>query len=615
LTILASSREALAIAGEQAIRVRSLSLPVGDARFSAAELAEFDAIRLFVSRAKAVKSSFSLTDENAMAVAQICRRLDGIPLAIELAAARARVLTPEQILDRLDDRFRLLTGGSRTALPRQRTLQALIDWSYELLSELERVLLGRLSVFSGGWTLEAAESVTGTEPIEPYELLDLSEQLVNKSLILAKETDLGMRYRMLETIRQYAQEKLAQSGEADQLRDRHLVYFVEQQEQGARAMMALRGANWIEKIAADHDNLRAAREWALESDTNSALRLMAGLTPRWSLIISPAEGMQYIYKLLEQAESLPEYTGPEATIENKSLFGQVLLSAAAMALSLGLVETMDYADRGAAIARELGDVTGQVWALSVAASRSGGMSDAQKVSQYHQELYSVLPEMEPNWIKALVMTSFGINFAVAAGKSVEQAWKDWETGMAMFRQGGEFWGLAFGHNMAAIASYNSGDLEKAQQHAERAIGLYTELGENALINSTRSLIADVARQRGDLDRAEHAYSEAIAGWRNINAYGGMSRCLECLAFVYNKRAQSAGDDIGISWLVRAATLLGAAAAIRQSNNTPMVAREQVEYDEELALIQAAAGKSDFKEGWQRGQAMDPDEAVAFGRAL
>ena len=140
-------------------------------------------------------------------------------------------------------------------------------------------------------------------------------------------------------------------------------------------------------------------------------------------------------------------------------------------------------------------------------------------------------------------------------------------------------------------------------------------GHWAATGSLRSLIADVARQRGDLDRAEQAYSEAIAGWRNINAYGGMSRCLECLAFVYNKRGQSAGGEIGNSWLVRSATLLGAGAAVRQANNTPMVPREQVEYDEELASIRAATGKTDFKEAWQRGQAMDADEAVAFSREL
>jgi predicted ATPase len=226
LTILASSREALGIAGERAYRVRSLPLPSDGTDLSIQELADFAAIRLFVNRAKAVKTEFALTPENAPAVLQICQRLDGIPLAIELAAARARVLSPQQIANRSDDRFRLLTGGSRTALPRQRTLQALIDWSYDLLSEPECSLLRRLSVFSGGWTLDAAEVITGTEPIEAYEVLDLLEQLVNKSLVVAEETDWGLRYRLLETVRQYAQEKLAAKYEASAVRDRHLAYFV-----------------------------------------------------------------------------------------------------------------------------------------------------------------------------------------------------------------------------------------------------------------------------------------------------------------------------------------------------------------------------------------------------
>jgi predicted ATPase len=274
--------------------VRSLSLPTNGESISQAELAGFDAIHLFVSRAETVKQNFTLTDDNAITILHICRRLDGIPLAIELAAARTRLLSPQQILDRLDDRFRLLTGGSRTALPRQRTLQALIDWSYDLLSEEECVLLRRVSVFSGGWTLEAAESVAGVDPLESYEILDLLELLHNKSLITVEEGDLGMRYRMLETIRQYAQAKLAQNGDADQIRDRHLAYFVGLHEQATAAIMGLHGGDWVARLAADVDNLRAAQAWALENDITSALRLMAGITFHWTSIIPAAEELLYL---------------------------------------------------------------------------------------------------------------------------------------------------------------------------------------------------------------------------------------------------------------------------------------------------------------------------------
>ena len=239
LHILASSRESFGIAGEQPYRVRSLSLPPADNNLNVNELAQFEAVRLFTERATEVKPGFALDANNAQDISQICHRLDGIPLAIELAAARVRVLSPKQIADRLDDRFRLLTGGSRTALPRQRTLQALIDWSYDLLPEEESILLCRLSAFINGWTLEAAEAVAGFKPLEPYQVLDLLEQLVNKSLVVAEETELGMRYFMLESIRQYAQEKLADSGESKKLRDSHLSFFLSESLEAHQHLMDL----------------------------------------------------------------------------------------------------------------------------------------------------------------------------------------------------------------------------------------------------------------------------------------------------------------------------------------------------------------------------------------
>ena len=255
LKILASSREALGIAGEVAFRVPSLSLPPASLKAgsnSLAELEQSEAVRLFVERAQAVSPAFYLEQENALAVAQICRRLDGIPLALELAAARVRVLSPTQIASRLDDRFRLLTGGSRTALPRQQTLKALIDWSWTLLSDSEKILLRRVAVFTGGFTLEAVESICADPAsarevsLSDYEILDLLEGLVNKSLIQVGEEGGQARYRLLETIRQYALDQLLLSEEAPQLRDRHLEYFSRLAEQAEPHLQAARCLNgWI----------------------------------------------------------------------------------------------------------------------------------------------------------------------------------------------------------------------------------------------------------------------------------------------------------------------------------------------------------------------------------
>jgi predicted ATPase len=603
LRILASSREALGIAGERAFRVQSLSLPSADKVVSADELAEYDAIQLFVTRAKAVKSDFSLTGENAPEVLQICRRLDGIPLAIELAAARARLLAPQQILDRLDDRFRLLTGGSRTALPRQRTLQALIDWSYDLLTEPERVLLRRLSVFSGGWTVEAAETVAGTDPLEPFEVLDLLEQLHNKSLITAGNGELHMRHGMLETVRQYAQLKLSQSGEADQVRDRHLAYFVDEMEKGTEAILTLRSTGWLELASADKDNFRAARARALETDVRHALRFVANITPHWTVIFPAAEALQFLESSLQLAELSPHINGPGASAENRRLLAVALASGAFLALFLGLPETSDYASRSAEIAREQGEVTYLVLALVSATARAANSGDVDSARKYHQELRQLIPNLDSAWVKALV-------FQASSEENAIQAWKVWDMGMAMFRQSSEFWGLAYGHQMAARASFNNADFTKAEYHARRSLELYADFGDVHMVNMPRSLLADLARQKGDLNQAEPLYQDAASGWRNVGQFGALARCLESLAFVNHARAQAAGEVERARYLSRSIALLGAANAIRQIRNTPMDPVEHSEYEDELAQIKASAGETLFSEAWLRGQAMDPDQAVA-----
>ena len=260
LRILASSREALGIAGEQPFRVPSLSLP-DPRRLSsttpdlATALSQSEAVRLFIDRVVTIQPHFHVTNRNAPAVAQICHRLDGIPLAIELAAARVKVLPVEQIASRLDDRFRLLTGGSRTALPRQQTLRALIDWSYDLLSETERTLLRRLSVFAGGWTLEAAEAVCAGDGVDEYDVLELLTHLVDKSLALPEEHDGDVRYRLPETVRQYARDRVLEAGEAAPLAERHLAYCLAFSE---RAEPELWGSN---------HSLLGSRGWSRSTTT------------------------------------------------------------------------------------------------------------------------------------------------------------------------------------------------------------------------------------------------------------------------------------------------------------------------------------------------------------
>ncbi|MCH8349995.1 MAG: adenylate/guanylate cyclase domain-containing protein, partial [Chloroflexi bacterium] len=282
--VLATSREALGIPGEVVRRIASLSAP-DESNVTCETVNNFEATRLFVERASEVHAAFEVTDENCVSVARIARRLDGIPLAIELAAAMARVLSPEQIAARLDDRFRLLTGGSRTAVPRQRTLQAAIDWSYHSLSDELARLFDKLSVFRGGFTLEAAEHVgVGEDDGDSIYIMDNLFQLVDKSLVVATQSGPGedARYGLLETLRQYAGERLAESGLADDTRRRHASYYLEMIHEVQPVLWGGDSRNALELLEANHDNLRAAVDWSLEAgETETALRLVGDLGFLW----------------------------------------------------------------------------------------------------------------------------------------------------------------------------------------------------------------------------------------------------------------------------------------------------------------------------------------------
>jgi predicted ATPase len=248
LHILATSRETLGIPGETLYLVPTLTTP--DPLLSSLDtLSQYEAVQLFIERAQTALSGFTMTDDNAPAIAQVCQHLDGIPLALELAAARVKVLRVDEIAVRLDDRFRLLTGGARTALPRHQTLQAMIDWSHDLLSDPERILLRRLSVFAGGWSLEAAESVCQGEGIDADEILDLLTQLLNKSLIMGeREQGKETRYYMLETIRQYAREKLWAAGEGEMTRQQHLAYFLDLAERAEPNLRSFDLVIWLDRL-------------------------------------------------------------------------------------------------------------------------------------------------------------------------------------------------------------------------------------------------------------------------------------------------------------------------------------------------------------------------------
>jgi non-specific serine/threonine protein kinase len=295
LRLLATSREALEVAGEALYRAPSLSMPDLAQLPSPDRLTQYEAVQLFLERAQARRADFTLTARNAQAVAQVCVRLDGMPLAIELAAARIGVLPVESIAARLDDRFRLLTGGPRTTLPRQQTLRATLDWSHDLLSRPEQALLRRLAVFAGGWTLEAAESVCAGDVVVEGEILDLLSALVNKSLVQAEGADSHHRYWLLETLRQYTLERLEAMGEEAAVQDLHLAYFLALAEEAEPQLRGPAQGCWLDRLEVEHDNLRLALGWALERHAeDGGLRLAGALWGFWSYRGHLAEGQGWL---------------------------------------------------------------------------------------------------------------------------------------------------------------------------------------------------------------------------------------------------------------------------------------------------------------------------------
>ncbi len=301
--ILATSREALGIGGEVSWRVPSLAVPQSEKLPPIPDLLQIEAVRLFIERAQAVQPSFVLTSQNASAVAQICRRLDGIPLALELAAARLKGLSPEQLVSRLDLRFRLLTGGSRAALPRQQTLAAAVAWSYDLLTPTEQALFNRLAVFVDGFTLEAAETVCGDAGVE--DVLDLLLRLVEKSLVIAEPGDNELdRYRLLETLRQYGRDKLVASGEVEVISRRHASFYLALAETAEPALHGSEQVAWLDRLEREHNNLRAAIEWYEANDEwVEALRLAGAISWFWTVRGYYTEGRARLSVILEKAGS------------------------------------------------------------------------------------------------------------------------------------------------------------------------------------------------------------------------------------------------------------------------------------------------------------------------
>jgi predicted ATPase len=564
LRILATSREGLSIPGETTYRLPSLF--------------QNDAVRLFVQRAQAATPSFTLTERNAPVVAQICHRLDGVPLAIELAAARVRVLPVEQIAARLDDRFRLLTGGSRTALPRQQTLRALIDWSYDLLTEPEQALLRQLSVFSDGWTLEAAEAVcagpegrrqkaegsqerattvvSAAQPARlpsafcllPSDVLDLLTALVEKSLVLYEAED--ARYRLLETVRQYARDRLLESGEGSALRDRHAQFFMDMTERlhgEAEASGTAVWLAWFDRTESEHDNCRAALEWLLGRAPEAALRLSALLFHFWIARSRLTEGREWLERALEAGRAAPPALRAKPLVELGFLaFQQGDYPRARVVLEESL-----------ALARQ----SDERWTLSVAL---GWLS---RIAQIEGDDARAQALMEESW-------------AVAT-----------ETRDPVVI------GMALGAVLWLVVT--QGDHEQMPALIEEFDAAFQETGEPFLMSVAVRVRGEVALRRGEYDTALPLLRESLRLDRTMQNTMGMSNGLFAIARIWAVQQR----------FVPAARLLGAAEALLEAIQAPLPPIFRAPYEAFTVTLQSALGAGAFAAARAEGAALPLDTAI------
>jgi predicted ATPase/class 3 adenylate cyclase len=563
LQILATSREALGIAGETAWRVPSLTLP--DA--SGTEypppleaLTHCEAVRLFIDRAQAARPSFRVTAQNAPAVAQVCQRLDGIPLAIELAAARVRVLPPEQLLTHLEDRFRLLTGGSRTALERHQTLRAAVDWSYHLLTEPEQRLFSRVSVFAGGWTLDAVEAVGADEGISgeaivgegtaAADVLDLLTHLLDKSLVVEDELDGAARYRLLQTLRQYRQQKLAASGAAERIRERHAAYYLAVAEAAAPQLVGADQLPRLARLDREHDNLRAALDWCAASGrAEPGLRLGVALWRFWEARGHRTEGRARLAQLL----ALP---GAAAR-------------SALRASALSAAQVLAHQQGDWAAARELE-------AESLVISRALRDPAGEARSLYH---LGVIAYMEGD--------------PAAARGPLEEA-------LALQRDLHDRAPMAWSLRFLGMVAFDHGDLPLAEALMEESLALSRAAGERRGIAVSLGGLGRVALEQGRVALAGTRLREGLALLRDLR--DGYLIALALASFALEAAAQGRA--------ARAVRLAGAAEALADAIGTPLPPPVTAPVQRWLAPARQALNEEVQAAAWAAGQAMSLEQAVA-----
>jgi predicted ATPase/DNA-binding SARP family transcriptional activator len=682
LRTLATSREPLGISGETAWTVPSLAvpdpahLPAGPATLLRV-LMGYEGVRLFVERAQAVQQSFSLSGDNALAVAQICSHLDGIPLALELTAARVRAMTVGQIAERLPDHLNLatgLTGRARTALSRQQTLRAMLDWSHDLLGDAERLLLARLSVFAGGWTLEAAEKVSTGNGIESETVLDLLTSLVDKSLVVFEEQDsvLDGRYRLLEIVRQYAAERLEASGQTDRVRAGHRNWLAALAAAAEPQLTGPEQGAWLRQLDAEHDNLRATLAWdgAEAQGAASDLWLAGALYRFWYVRGYVSEGRDHLARVL----------GREAAQGRTAERAKALNEAGDLAHRQG-----DYAsartllDESLSLRRELGDKQGIAWSLNLLGNVAYDQGDYASARVLHEESLGLCRELGDRLGIAWSLNSLG-NIVHPQGEyTTAQAL--YEESLNLFREAGDHQGVARSLSCLGYVAFDQGQYATARSLHEESLNIARDLGDRGGIawalcclgyldyildsyTSARVLLEEgldhfqalgdrrgvawalnslgnVAQALGEFETARTFHQESLDIRSELGDRQGAAWSLLCLGnLAQSQEAYAAarariGESLrlfrdlrdrkgvaecldglaavlqGLGRVQEAVCLWGAAWALRESIGSPLSLKEREKHDRQTGQARVTIGENAFVAVWEEGRALTWEQAASF----
>jgi len=612
LKVLVTTREILHVYGEQEYPVPPLQLPPrvqsGSQRLpSLEELARYESVRLFVERARGVKPGFELAEDNAAAIAEIAKRLDGLPLAIELAAARVKLLTPQAILARLDSRLKVLTSGARALPARQQTLRGAIDWSYDLLSPQERTLFRRMGIFVGGCTFEGAEAVCSggvrpagspptpdPQPLTPLEddVLDGLSSLVDKSLLRQVETEDGeARFVMLETIREYALEKLVEEGEIEAVRRAHANYYLLVAEEENKKIQRPRQREALQTLEAEHDNLRAVLEWSLtgEGERESGLLVGTSLHRFWHIAGHLSEGRRWMEALL---------AGPS---ERTSVRARALYAAGYVTFLLGdVTAARPFLEESRSIASEIDDKLGLAYASYMlgAVLAFGGNAEGVAINNEGVALFRELgeeakPGLALGLMTAGVVTFLGENYEVARGLL--------EEGQAVAKELGDYYAYAQTSNYLGDIARIECDYPRAGKLYDQSLAIFREHQGRGDIPAMLHNLGYVALAESDYSKARELYTEGLRLQQEIGNKQGISECLTGFAAL----AGAQGDA------ERAARLFGASEALRLAADAYRWPAERIEWERHVATSKAQLDEADWESAWQEGHGMATDAAIEY----